>query len=238
MCGRGLTPAARPDGSGGVTRQQPPAPPPPQEVAGQRWRASRGDAGRDDANCNDADCADAAGRPNGDAAFRRTAEVGRGLVGGCGSRPRPCSCTSRSRAWTPHGNHMITGWRHMWLKLGLRLRAASTSPSTRALRGRRFALSSSRRAIVWSPRRSALIPEPVGRKCASMRTRTHAHAHAHAHVHVHVHVVHVMCMCMLLSCACACHVHVHVHVHVQEYAPNARGHMSHPPFFTSWRRSR
>jgi len=217
VCGRGLTPAARPDGSGGVTRQQPPAPPPPQEVAGQRWRASRGDAGRGDANCNDADCADAAGRPNGDAAFRRTAEVGRGLVGGCGSRPRPCSCTSRSRAWTPHGNHMITGWRHMcmhmWLKLGLRLRAASTSPSTRALRGRRFALSSSRRAIVWSPRRSALIPEPVGRKCASMRTRTHAHG---------------------------CHMrwNVHVHVHVQEYAPNARGHMNHPPFFTSWRRSR
>ena len=67
-------------------------------------------------------------------------------------------------------------------RLGLRLRAVSTSASTRALSGRRFALSSSRRAIVWSPRRSALIPEPAGRKCASMHARTHAHCHAHAHV--------------------------------------------------------
>ena len=56
-------------------------------------------------------------------------------------------------------------------RLGLRLRAVSTSASTRALSGRRFALSSSRRAIVWSPRRSALIPEPAGRKCAPMHTR-------------------------------------------------------------------
>lgn len=105
VCGRGLTPAARPDGSGGATRQQPPAPPPPQAVAGRQWCLSRGDAeaGRAEAGRAETGRAEAgradAGRPNGDAAFRRTAEVGRGLVGGCGSWPRPCGCRSGLQSW-------------------------------------------------------------------------------------------------------------------------------------------
>ena len=74
-------------------------------------------------------------------------------------------------------------------RLGLRLRAVSTSASTRALCGRRFALSSSRRAIVWSPRRSALIPEPAGRKCAPMHTRTHAHV---MRMHMHMRTNHAL----------------------------------------------
>ena len=71
---------------------------------------------------------------------------------------------------------MITGWSHVvtgWVKT-TRLRAVSTSASTRALCGRRFTLSASRRAIVSSPRRSALIPEPAcvnARPCTRTRTR-------------------------------------------------------------------
>ena len=113
VCGRGA------DASGAARRQRrrdaPAAPGATAAAGGSGAAVARITGRRDDANCNDAGCADAAGRPNGDAASRRTAEVGRGLVGGCGSRPRPCSCTSRSRAWTPHDNHMITGWRHMWV---------------------------------------------------------------------------------------------------------------------------
>jgi hypothetical protein len=178
VCGRGLTPAARPDDSGGTTRQQPPAAPPPQAVAGQRWCVSRGDAvagravagravaGRTVAGRAVAGCADA-GRLNGDAAFRRTAEVGRGLVGGCGSRPRSCGCRSAGVMLSQVG-------------LRLRLRAVSTSASTRALCGRRFALSSSKRAIVSSPRRSALIPEPA---CVNARPCTWLHTYTCRNMH-------------------------------------------------------
>ena len=190
VCGRGLTPAARPDGSGGATRQQPPAPPPPQAVAGRQWCLSRGDAeagraeaGRAEAGRAETGRAEAgradAGRPNGDAAFRRTAEVGRGLVGGCGSWSRPCGCRSGLQAWIQYDyrleTYMVAGWSHVvtgWVRL--RLRAVSTSALTRALCGRRFALSASRRAIVSSPRRSALIPEPAcvnARPCTRTRTR-------------------------------------------------------------------